>query len=439
MCFNCQKVNITERCVHCLFCILSYLHSLECKSGYYVHCMYQIRWIRSFLFTFYNMCYYQRLLVVLQSNMQRNGKTTEKSLPNKSLLKNQIGQAWSKSTEIKVGRININWFSPEPLSFEKSIHQFWDWLKYAGIHPDLLLMSRKQHCPSNIARGLLSWLILFLIVATNVFEQIRFIIESWNADNLVKATPNLLFTAGTPFALWTKYQLWSQRREIELLFVDWKQVEMQSRCFNLPCMIIEVGRFKYYITYIIFSLTFLTFAWNLMEPERSFFFSHYPVVNETFNPIFVYASTVMIYKYLTLINATTEIIPLLFFYHVACVVGSLVEEWNSHLKSELYLRVVWQRYERILNLVERANRILCNGIALQNIFYAFKMCLCVFYSIVLFRTSTAGFLITSIICLSLFVHIITTNNFLSKLYSSTDNLYKSVVDLLSEKWYLLQD
>ena len=32
-----------------------------------------------------------------------------------------------------------------------------------------------------------------------------------------------------------------------------------------------------------------------------------------------------------------------------------------------------------------------------------------------------------------------TNSILSKLYSSTDSLYKSVADLLSEKWYLMQD
>ena len=350
-----------------------------------------------------------------------------------------IHQVWSSKTKPRNGRIANKSSLTERLTFEKSIQRAWDWLKYTGLHHDLLLMTSKQHRASNIARGLLTLFILLLILATNVFEQIQFLIESWSADNLVKTIPNLLFSVGTPITLWTRYQLWSHHREIKQLFDDWKQMEMQSQCLNLPNMRRNVGRFYYYLFSSILSITFMTFTWNLMEPGRSFFFTHYPVVNETFNPIFVYASTGIIYGYLTLINATNELIPLLFFYHVACVVGNLVDEWNAHLKSELFLRVAWQRYEQILHLVERANKLFGAAIALQNLEYVFMICLCVFYSLVLFRNSITGFSITAIISLSFFIHIVMTNSILSKLYSSTDSLYKSVADLLSEKWYLMQD
>ena len=194
-------------------------------------------------------------------------------------------------------RITVNPSSIELLSFEGSIHRVWNLLQYTGLHPDLLLMSTKQHRATKIARGLLTWLILLLCLGSGVFNLIQLVIVSWNVDNIVEAVPNFTFSSIFPFTLLAQYQMWSRRREIKQLFKDWKKVELQSRCCYLP-------RTKRIVNHYIFCMVSWPFfsiiaviTWNLMEPEKSFFFSHYFIIRETFHPIFISASTGIISSY----------------------------------------------------------------------------------------------------------------------------------------------
>ena len=290
--------------------------------------------------------------------------------------------------------ITVNPSSSELLSFEGSIHRVWNLLKYAGPHPDLLLMSRKQHHATDIARGLLTWLILLLCLGSGVFQLIQLVIESWKVDKIVKAVPNFLCTKNFLFTLVAQYQMWSGRREIKHLFKDWKQVELQSRCCNLHHMKTMVNGFCCYtiLQPTICLLLGMTIG-NLTEPAESFFFSHYFIIRETFHPIFISASTGIIYFYLYHIFHLTELITIVFFYHITCTVRNLKEEWDDHFKDEQYIRVVWQRYERILHFVNRANDLFGTIMAMRNFYHVFSLCLGLYHTLILFRESPTVFLL----------------------------------------------
>ena len=319
-------------------------------------------------------------------------------------------------------RITVNPSSSERLSFEGSIHRVWNWLKYTGLHPNLLLMSRKQHLATNIAQGLLTWLILLLCLGDGVFQLIQLVIVSWNVDNIVEAVPNFTFSSIFLFTLLAQYQMWSRRGEIKQLFKDWKKVELQSRCCYLP-------RTKRIVNHYIFCMVSMPFfsiiaviTYNLMEPEKSFFFSHYFIIRETFHPIFISASVGIIFSYLYLISLLTELIPTVFFYHIACTVTNLKEEWDAHFKDEQYIRVIWQRYERILHIVDRANELFGVVMAVRNLYYVFSLCLALYYTLVLFRDSTTIFVLSFAWLITFVGQLLWTNWLTSQLYFSCNRL-----------------
>ena len=81
-----------------------------------------------------------------------------------SMILVATGICWSQMVRSKMPRnrkrnlytcCRLNLFNLK----KKSIHRAWYWLKYTGLHHDLLLLTSKQHRTSNIARGLLTRLI----------------------------------------------------------------------------------------------------------------------------------------------------------------------------------------------------------------------------------------------------------------------------------------
>ena len=98
---------------------------------------------------------------------------------------------------------------------------------------------------------------------------------------------------------------------------------------------------------------------------------------------------------MVLLFILTEFISANLFYHNACTVTNLKEEWDALFKDEQYIRVVWQRYGRILHLVNRTNELFGTIIGMRNFFYILYLCLSLYYTLGLFReSSTLLFILT---------------------------------------------
>ena len=170
------------------------------------------------------------------------------------------------------------------------------------------------------------------------------------------------------------------------------------------------------------SLTLL----NLFDPERSFFMTYYPIIRETFDVLPVSVITSVVFVFDSIFGFTCLTIPLISFYVIACYVESLYEEWESSSKNEQFLRMIWQRYESILHLVDRANELYGAVINGFNSYIILICCMTVFYALGLFQRSLILFLNVIIFFIIKFGYIVRFSWFMSRLYFSKDKLKKSI-------------
>ena len=339
----------------------------------------------------------------------------------------------------RVRRTNVNSAAPEKLSLEIILHLMWRWLKFSGLHPNLLLISVEKYSTSDILRWLFTLIILLLVLVLFVFQSLQLIIESWNVQNMVDIVPNVLLTLPLLFNLFSQFHLWSRRHQIKQFFEDWKVIERQMNCFESSNLKRDINS-KFIIFYLIkFVIVLLLILWNWMDPERSFFMTYYVSIRETFGvlPISVAASIISGFNIiLYIINLT---IPMISFYVIARYVENLGEEWESSSKNERLFRVIWQRYESILHLVDRANELY--GTVINELFlYSVLVCIMtLFYALKEFQQSFRIFLSVFTLFIYGIQNTVSLNQFLSRLYFSKDKLQKSIADHLSLKWYQLNE
>ena len=132
----------------------------------------------------------------------------------------------------RVRRITVNAAAPERLSLERTLHLVWQWMKYSGIHPNLLLISVKKRSTSDIFRWLFTLIILMLALVLGVFQSIQLTIKSWSVQNMVDVVPNVLLVLPLLFSLISQYHFWSRHHQIKQFLEDWKIIERQMICFK---------------------------------------------------------------------------------------------------------------------------------------------------------------------------------------------------------------
>lgn len=325
----------------------------------------------------------------------------------------------------------------ERLALGRNLHKGWQWLKYTGLHPDLLLISVNQHRFSEIIRYCFTLLILLLIAAYDVFELYQLVNKTWSVDKMVEVVPNILFSFFYLETLVCEFAMWSRRHQFMELFNDWKIVEMQSKCYCLGeakriINVIHMWMVAYTITG-----TFLIFMWNMMEPQRSYFLSHYPVVYDSFGLLLISAVNTFIFSYVLIMFCWVSLIPAIFFYHVSFLVENLVEEWECSVRNRESNRLIWVKYEKILHLVQRANGLFGTLLTVQHFYQVFGFCLIIYYAMEQSQESPGTFLILVVYLIYFACQVIGINWMLSQLYFSTNKLDKSIADYLSREWYQL--
>ena len=336
-------------------------------------------------------------------------------------------------------RIRVNGTAPERLSLERTLHLMWQWLKYSGLHPNLLLISVEKSSTSDILRWMFTLIILMLALALGIFEAIQLIIGSWSVQNLVKVVPNVLFTMPLLYSLIFQYYVWSHRHQIKQFFEDWKIIERKMNCsdssklkhnINTQCIMIYLSTFV---------MAILLAIWNWMSPEESFFLTHYFDIRETFGVLPISVAASVVFSFNSIFFAIRLTIPMICFHVITCYVENLEGEWELASKNERFLRVIWQRYESILHLVNRANEAfgaIINGAISFNMLYSFMM---IFYALEEFQRSLTVFPVVLIFSIFGILNIVRLNWFLSRLYLSKDKLKKSIADQLSLNWYKLNE
>ena len=178
------------------------------------------------------------------------------------------------------------------------------------------------------------------------------------------------------------------------------------------------------------------FAWNVMEPERTFFLSHYSVVREMFGLYAVCTVNTFIITFFSILLLCSFFLPVIFFYNVTLIVRNLTEEWEARLRNEEYLRVIWRKYEKIVDLVDQGNECFGAILIIQHFVFVSVICLAFFFSLGHFQDPILMFFM--LFGSATFTIVSCTYNWmLSQLYFSKSKLQKSVIDALTRDWYKL--
>ena len=338
-----------------------------------------------------------------------------------------------------IWRNRVNSAVSKQLTLEKTLHTLWDWLKYSGLHPNLLLISVQQRSASDILRWVFTLITLLLVLVLFVFESIQLIIKSWSVQNMVDIVPNVIFIVPHLYSFIFQYYFWFCHHQIKQFFGDWKIIERQMNCSESSKLKQNIKRLCIMIYSCNFFLIILFGFWNWIDSERSFFLTHYFVIQETFVVLLITMIVSVVCLLSSIFRDIYSTIPMICFYIIACHVENLGKEWELSSKNERFLRVIWQRYERILHLINRANEVfgpIINGLLLNNILQSFMT---IFYALVEFQRSLTAFLVVLILSIYVILSIVMFNRFMSRLYFSKDKLQKSIADHLSLKWYQLNE
>jgi len=325
----------------------------------------------------------------------------------------------------------------ERLSLEENLRLGWKWLKYTGLHPNLLLITVDQHRWSATVRFLFTIFILLLILGYGVYQVVQLVIMSWKVEKMVETVPNVMFTISLLYVVAYQFLVWMKRKKIVELFKDWKQIELQSKCSHVTETKKLINLFYKSVLCSAICNFPMFFALNLMEPERTFFLSHYWVVREMFGLYAICTVNTFIVAFYGMLLLCSFFLPMIFFYHVTLIVGSLTEEWDAQFRNEEYLRVIWRKYEKIVDLVDRGNECFGAILIIQHLVLVSCICLSIFYSLQQFGNSSIIFYIWFPGSIIYLISLYGYNWLLSQLYFSTINLKKSVADALTRDWYRL--
>lgn len=322
------------------------------------------------------------------------------------------------------------------ISSQKWLRSF---VKYNGLYQGLLIDSAKESRISTIARYVFTFSTILLVSSIGAFQFVQILITMWNREKMVVLIPQYLnwcLYAGFISAL----HIFSIRHKIVRLFKDWKTIEMELKCLNSSKTrkIIKIHNASSFITLIMTSASI--FVWNHLEPDRPMFLSHYSILREYFSlPLLSILNSISAYFAGLWYYSLCEMHPTIFFYHVGCAVENLNLEWLAQGEEEKVVHLIWERYERILLVIDRANDLFGFVIGFNDFVYFFVTCLMTFFIVTLFENSPALSLIFLLTMIALVFRTAFVNYLLSHVYLSRGKLERSITSLLSKKWHSLSE
>ena len=357
----------------------------------------------------------------------------------------------------------------ERVLLDDSLRPMWTFLRWNGILPDFLGQETERGL-SYGARFLWTLVIAVLIASYFVFELHQLFVEIPEMNSTYGSVIILSLLINGFFGLGCMYVCCTNYKNFQLFFRDWKALEKQSMEYFVGVKKRKPVIILYFIyVMMMVKIVFICTFWNMLEPNRTCFLSSNPDLKDALGvniltlitPIFSYFTHT--YQFLG------ELVPTLFFYHAGCVVEDLEREveyvseviYSSTLNikqlatatdsvpiiSSIALQFqsigpfsrIWEKYETILLMVNRANKLFGTSILFGYSAVFIYCSISCFMSIKLFTVSPAlaiGFL-TVFLCAT--SRMLLMNRLMSHLLLSCQQLKSTTAATLGRKWHLLPE
>ena len=331
----------------------------------------------------------------------------------------------------------VEQISYEGVSLDASLKLLWKFLKYNGLVHTPFTNSAKENRISSTARYVFTFITTVLIAFMGVYKFVQLIIGMWDTKKMATLIPEsitLLMYVSCIFV----FNIISHRHRILRLFQDWKTMETQLMCCN-SSSIRKITKIYYASFFICLISTIVsTLFWNVKEPESLLFLSHYPIIRDTFGQPLLYIIEYMsMYFAFIWYFSLCEMCPTIFFFHVGCAIENLEAEWKIQQGNVQAVRRIWERYESIFQLVDRANDLFGSVIAFNDFTIFSILCNLSFFVITSFKTDTFKAAIFLITIIAFVFRTVFINYLLSHLYLSCGKLERSITGLLSRKFHFI--
>lgn len=250
------------------------------------------------------------------------------------------------------------------ITLEQSLRPLWmatyygcvllDWCRTI---PDKSRLSVIVHCV-GISLSLL------VVIVGFVFQFCQLSLEMMKENATIHSViPNLIWSCNYPITLDISIGFLVLRPTLLSFFQDWSLMEQNL----IPSQKYAKLKRMHYIVYGIYAsmLMFLfygTFNIMLRDPEASFLLSHYPIFRETLTIPGVFAFHMVSGLLGWALTTLGNLVPAWTFYHAGKALRSLADEFEQNSSqinpaSSVGFQQIRLRYERVDNLVGRANRL----------------------------------------------------------------------------------
>ena len=338
--------------------------------------------------------------------------------------------------------------SQRPILLDDMLRPLWKWMRYSGIHHGCYSPVEERRV-FFILRCISTVFIFLLLLNFGVFQLVQVVIgltkESEKITNVYQNVSTLIVTM-IPFQFMVHSYV--QQKQFVQFFKDWNIVEIQfSHCCNRE-RTKKVAKAIYLSCFVGISLVLpLTLYTNLKNPDESAFFSHYEILQEKFGVYFLSLFYTISMYFISVPFLVGEFTVALFFYQAGCMIENLklqLQNCSMSLSNQhtiYYLiespyRLIWERFESILHLVNRANKLFGAVMIVSQFFYVCFTCVIIYELIVRYKECTFCYLLVFDLTLSI-SKFIGCSWMISHLYLSFGELKSAVAHLLSKKWHLL--
>lgn len=326
-------------------------------------------------------------------------------------------------------------------SLERSLRPLWGISYYGCVLFDWCCKIPNKSRSSVVLHYIGISASVFILTTSTVFQSTQLVLEMAKPNSTIHSViPNLIWFCDYPAALLTALTLLVRRTELLSFFTDWARLEQQAVLIPNKIPYERLYRFLYWC-YGNMTLGLLggIFLIVLIQMEASYLLSHYPLAVEILSFYGVIALQLVSVLFGWFFVTLADLVPSWTFYHAGRLLESLSLEFQDYCLKlptgvKTYdLQRLFNRYEKVSKLTDRANQLFGWMILVNQIVLFFMNCVLIYTVLSTLREPDW---MTLIIGSGTFVYsfrLVTTNLLTARLVPSHEKLKNSVLTLLISK------
>ena len=332
----------------------------------------------------------------------------------------------------------------ERLLLDDSLRPALMFVRCTGVLPDFYREKEEIDAPYAARIGLTCAVALLIstYAAFELYQVFSFTVSE--NETLLMTTMIFMLLVMMLEALFLQYQSVSHAKEFQQFFKDWKKVEMQNAsCFIGTKRKTMTAMYIFYLIPLIIPMVIST-IWNIQEPAKPIFLSSLSPLYDAIGPYLLALVTVLCFFFVHVYKLQNEIVSAVFFYQASCAVEGLKNELRNTADALLRVssplsRRVWNRYESIFRMVNRANRLFQATILTNHASSFILNTIGIYYSLKSYREKplVASGIMTYVIMG--IIRSVLTNHMMSRLCLSRGELRSTVAAQLCQKWYSMPE